>query len=109
MPLMKPKTKLVSSTPLEKKGYKINAGANYDWAQYANSSFIRRVTNAGEETINYNSEIDIHRYGFFGQVSKDFLEDKLSLSLGIRADGNSYSSEMSNPFTQLSPPFFLGL
>ncbi|MCK7540186.1 MAG: TonB-dependent receptor [Marinilabiliales bacterium] len=30
---------------------------------------------------------------------------KLRLSFGIRADGNSFSPEMANPFTQLSPRF----
>lgn len=33
------------------------------------------------------------------------MEDRLVLSLGLRADGNSYSSDMSNPLQQLSPRF----
>lgn len=90
-----------------KNGFKFNGGVSYDWAQYSNSTFLRTTTPVGIETVNYSSEIDVHKYGLFGQVSKDLLDDKITLSLGVRADGNSYSSEMSNPFTQLSPRFSL--
>jgi hypothetical protein len=45
------------------------------------------------------------KYGLFGQVSRDFLNDKATISLGFRADGNDYNSSMQNPFSQLSPRF----
>ena len=31
------------------------------------------------------------------------MNEKLSISAGLRTDANSYSSEMSNPLQQLSP------
>jgi hypothetical protein len=47
----------------------------------------------------------MNKYGAFAQVSREFLNDRLTLSAGIRIDGNDYSDEMSNPLQQLSPRF----
>jgi hypothetical protein len=38
-------------------------------------------------------------------VNKNVLDERLSLSLGLRADANSYSKSMSNLLDQLSPRF----
>lgn len=45
----------------------------------------------------------MNKYGFFAQVSRSVLKDRLSLSLGIRTDGNDYSNDMANLFKQFSP------
>ena len=42
-------------------------------------------------------------YGAFAQASQAYLDNNLTLSLGVRLDGNSYSPEMSNPLKQFSP------
>ncbi len=39
----------------------------------------------------------------FGQYSRNFFKEKLNLSLGVRADANSYSSSMGNMLNQFSP------
>ncbi len=87
-------------------GYKINYGINYEYARYNNSTFNEISTLDGSViTVDYNSEFNMNKYGFFGTVSKNFLNDRLILSLGFRADGNDYSDEMENPFSQFSPRF----
>jgi len=40
-------------------------------------------------------DLNLVKWGFFAQASKNFLDERLSLSLGIRADANNYSKSMS--------------
>ena len=89
-------------------GYKINYGAGAEYAKYSNNTFQRVFIPAGEDTvteINYSSELNFFKWNLFGQVSKGFINDRLMLSLGVRSDANSYSSDMSNLLKQVSPRF----
>ncbi len=92
---------------LRTKGFKFNYGLNYEFVKYNNRTFSRISTPIGEQLIDYASDLKMNKYAFFGQASKKLLTDRLVLSLGFRADGNSYSKEMSNPFRQFSPRFSL--
>lgn len=83
--------------------YKLNYGVAYELAKYNNSTFNRIFTSAGPQTINFASDFSMHKYGLFGQLSRNWLDDRLVISFGLRADGNSFSDDMSNPFEQLSP------
>jgi len=88
------------------KGYKINAGVNYELAKYNNNTFQKLpLPNGDIEEVNYASNFNMNKYGAFAQVSRNFLSDRLVLSAGVRLDGNDYSAEMSNPLQQLSPRF----
>lgn len=89
-------------TMLSTSGYKVNVGANMEYAKYYNYTY--RKTFTGLPYI-YNSRLNFVKYGLFGQVSKSYIHAHLTLSLGIRADGNTYSKEMSNMLNQLSPRF----
>ena len=90
---------------LRKKGYKLNYGLNYEYVTYTNSSYIKTSTPAGIITDNYNSKLNINKYGLFTQLSKGLLQERLILSLGLRTDWNDYSDKMDNPLEQLSPRF----
>ncbi|HEX2936785.1 MAG TPA: TonB-dependent receptor [Bacteroidales bacterium] len=81
-------------------GYKINAGLNFEYARYSNNT-ARQL--ADGTNLIYDASLDVLKYGFFGQVSRDFLEDRATVSFGFRADGNDYNSAMRNPFGQFSP------
>lgn len=86
------------------KGFKINYGVNYEFAQYNNSTFNKAVVpSVGVVEVNYDAAFNMNKYGFFAQVSRSVLKDRLLLSLGVRADGNDYSNDMANLFKQLSP------
>ena len=60
---------------------------------------------SGPDTVNYNSKVNLILWNAFGQVSKNFFDDRLVLSLGLRMDANNYTSYMSNMLHQVSPRF----
>lgn len=82
-----------------------NVGFNLELGQYDNHTFRRTFLSGSPLDITYNSHLDVIKYGLFGQLSKDFMQKRLTLSLGIRFDGNTFSSSMYNPFGQVSPRF----
>lgn len=87
------------------QGYKLNVGAGLEFAQYDNTTF-REMFAAGEAvTLDYSRDLNLWKWAVFGQVSKAFLNERLSLSLGLRADACSYTSKTANAARQLSPRF----
>ncbi len=85
--------------------YRINYGLSYEFARYNNRTFNRIFTAAGAQTIDYRSAFNLNKYAAFGQISRKLLDSRLTLSAGLRMDGNNYSDDMSNPLDQLSPRF----
>jgi hypothetical protein len=92
-------------TNIGEKGFRLSYGTGYEYAHYRNSTYKRIFYGGVENEINYNTNLKIGKFSVFGQVSKSYLNEKLSLSLGVRSDGNTYSAGMSNPLNQLSPRF----
>jgi len=86
-------------------GYKLNFGAGLDFVNYTNNTTTGRFENDQRVEINYNSDLNLMKYGFFAQLSKSVFDERLSLSFGLRADANNYSSSMNNPLDQFSPRF----
>jgi hypothetical protein len=87
-------------------GYKIISGAGMEYAKYSNSTFQKVFIPVMGDTLtslDYKSNLDFFKYNAFVQVSRSYLKDRLTLSVGVRMDGSSYSAEMSNPFGQFSP------
>ncbi|HSH51000.1 MAG TPA: TonB-dependent receptor [Bacteroidales bacterium] len=93
------------NTTRSDNGYKINYGAGAEYAKYTNTTFRKLYIGDATQTINYNTNLDLWSWSVFGQISKEYLGERLSFSLGARADANNYSSEMSNLFSQFSPRF----
>jgi hypothetical protein len=90
-------------TILGDKGFRLSYGAGFEYAHYRNSTFKILYYGGQSNEINYNTNLKFGKYSAFGQISRSFLNKKLSLSFGVRTDANSYSSSMSNPLSQLSP------
>ena len=85
----------------------LNFGAGLEYAHYTNNTY-RAIFNDGTlSSIAYDSNLDLFKWNAFGQVSKSFLSQSLTLSLGVRADANSYSDRMNNLLKQVSPRFSL--
>ena len=88
-------------------------GADAQYVQYDNNFFnvIRRpVRDAqGNQTqpgvsVRFQSAIDFVRYGAFTQLTRSFLEgDRLTLSAGVRTDGNTFTGDGNNLGKTLSP------
>ena len=86
-------------------GWNWNIGAGFEHVKYTNSTFNKKAINGEVQIIDFDSEFTMQKYSLFTHVSKAFVNERLSLSLGLRTDANSYSDEMSNLLDQLSPRF----
>lgn len=84
---------------------KLNYGASFDQVKYSNDTYIKLFSGTTAVPLSYSSELEFYKYGVFSQVSKKLVSERLSLSLGVRLDGNSYNKEMQNPLNQVSPRF----
>lgn len=80
-------------------------GAGTEFAHYSNQTFQLVFIEGASDTINYNSNLTAWSYGAFGQVSRAFFSERLTLSLGMRIDGTAYDEEMANPLNHISPRF----
>lgn len=63
-----------------------SAGAVVQLSNYSNKTIS--IVN----DFQYSADLDFIRYGLFGQASTKFAGDRLGLSVGLRADGNSFTS-----------------
>ncbi len=97
------KLRLENTTRMD--GYKINFGANLDLITYTNSTQQQRFYGDGILNVDYNTSLHLVKWGLFAQASKSIFSERLSLSVGLRADANNYSSSMNNLMDQLSPRF----
>lgn len=82
-------------------------GMGYEYARYLVDTYNRISTPAGIDTIDFSSNLNLHKYGAFGSISRTLADDRLTLALGLRMDGTSFSKEMANPLEQVSPRFSL--
>lgn len=80
-------------------GMKVIAGAGLEYSRYYNKTF--RKLYGGDDL--YMSDFGLFKYNLFGQVSKELLNKKLTISLGVRTDANNFTDRMSNLANQLSP------
>jgi hypothetical protein len=83
--------------------FKLNAGANLDFASYNNTTQQQRFYDGEVTNVDYSTDLNLVKWGLFAQASKNFLNERLTLSFGLRTDANNYSKSMSNIFKQLSP------
>ena len=87
--------------------WKFLYGINYEFAKYNNRTLQTINVRDSVVKINYSSAFSMNKYGGFAQVSRQLAGDRLTLSGGLRVDGNDYNSSMQNPLNQLSPRFSL--
>jgi len=92
-------------TSLFSKGLKVNYGLNFEYAKFYARNYNKVFVNDEPITLNTESAFDLFKWGLFGQVSKELMEQRLILSLGLRADANNYNDHMSKLWNQVSPRF----
>lgn len=97
-------------------GWKITGGVSAQYVKYNTDLYnkinIVSVDTAGNpvstpQEFEIKSAIEFFKYGLFGQVAKNFFNEKLLLSLGVRTDMNSFMKNGNNPLNTLSPRFSL--
>lgn len=84
-------------------GFNINAGALAEYSQYDTDSYNNLYINGLPTEISTTSLLNMVKYGAFGSMSKTMANEKLTLTVGVRADGANYSTQTKNLFKQLSP------
>jgi hypothetical protein len=92
--------------------WKFNYGLMAQYVKYNNNSFIRLRKELKDTlgnliqpavSFNFNSDIAFFRGGVFGSVSRRFFTDRLTATLGIRTDVNSFTNDGLNPLNAISP------
>lgn len=95
--------KLRSEISTALNGYNLNFGISTELDQYDTDSYNNLYTNGIPTEISTTSLLNIIRYGAFGSISKSVIDERLTLTLGVRADGANYSSQTRNIIDQISP------
>jgi hypothetical protein len=90
--------------------YSLGAMTQYD--QFSNDIFsiirsaVRDTNNVEIQpavAIAANTSINFWKFGLNGQVAANFFDKKLNMSLGLRADGNTFTNEGANLLKTISP------
>ena len=86
-------------------GFKMTWGAQYEFAQFTNRTESQRYLFLSDTlvTVDFESAFGLHKYGAFVQASQPFFDGRVTLSGGLRVDGNEFNARMSNPLRQVSP------
>lgn len=82
---------------------KFSWGAGLTLSRYTNQTYRQIYTGNAVADLNYQTDINLLSYQAFIQVSDEYFDERLKLSLGINTTGNDYNSNMANPLNQLSP------
>ena len=94
--------------------WKFSAGAMGQYVKYNNDSYTRLRSEIRDSSgnviqpaaeIRFNTAIDFFKFGLFGQINRTFFNERLGLSAGIRADGNSFTDDGANLLKTISPRF----
>ncbi|WP_300704051.1 TonB-dependent receptor [Bacteroides sp.] len=80
----------------------LREGGELNNSIYSNNSRQKIFGNSGILSI-YETSLNIFSWGAFFSSDYTTANKRLALSAGIRMDGNTYSSEMKQPWKQLSP------
>ncbi len=78
----------------------LKSGAELNYLDYKNRE--RQLKQNGNKYV-YQTDMGLVAYGASMAADYSEPEEKWSTSIGLRMDGNNYSSQMSRPWEQLSP------
>jgi len=86
---------------------KLLVGGGLKYSHYKNHTEREFFFNNAVNNLVYDTQIGLFSYQAFAQASKELLDDRLKLSLGLNFSGMNYNKNMMNPLNQLSPHFSL--
>jgi TonB dependent receptor/CarboxypepD_reg-like domain/TonB-dependent Receptor Plug Domain len=92
--------------------YNYSFGVMTQIDEYSNDYYVK-LTNAVTDsagtvlvpavTVHGNSSLSFLRYGLWGQFGWKLMDNRLTLSLGLRTDGNTYTTNGNDISKQISP------
>ena len=82
---------------------KLKVGAGINYSHYTNNSFNSFYRDGAEEVLRYDTRLNLFGYQVFAQLSDEYIDKRLKLSLGVSIVGNNFNNNMRNPLNQLSP------
>lgn len=85
--------------------FRLNFGFGGEYAQFLGDIEQKLFFNNQLIRVQNLTTFDMFKWSIFGQATRSFAQNRLTLSLGIRSDANNYTGSMSNLFYQLSPRF----
>ncbi len=85
------------------KGYSLKYGVSYEYSRFLINNFDKVVFSGKGEVIDVSSISNFNTYGAFISGNKNFNNDRLLFTGGIRIDGSDFGKTSSNPFNQISP------
>jgi hypothetical protein len=83
--------------------WRFNWGGGADHQLYTTSTYQKTVTPERVLLVDFASSLALTTGEVFGQASRSFANDRLSASLGLRAEVADYSLLTRDPVQQLSP------
>jgi len=84
---------------------KLLFGGGITYSYYENETNRKIFSNGSLNDLIYNTELNLWSYQTFIQASDTYLNNRLSLSLGLNTIGNNFNNNMKNPLNQVSPRF----
>lgn len=82
---------------------KLKVGAGVNYIDYSNNTYRNLLIEGVPQALTYDTKLNLFSYQVFAQLSDEYIDKKLKLSLGLSAVGNNFNNNMSNPINQLSP------
>ena len=82
--------------------FRLNVGGNLEYATYTNRTYQKQFTTI-PRVINYHTDLRLLKWGLYATAIYESDNERITASLGVRADANDYSPEMNNLLDQLSP------
>jgi hypothetical protein len=93
-------------------GWRYSFGGMAHYVQFTND-FAARLRNEVRNpdgsiaspavSVRSMTDIDFAKFGLFGQISRNFLNNRLGVSAGLRTDMNTFTDTGLNPLQTLSP------
>lgn len=92
--------------------WRYSYGGVFQYVKFNNNGFTvisnAKLDSAGNvstppQRFNFNSAIEFFRYGIHGDVSRKMANDRLTITLGLRMDGNTYTAQGNEFWRTFSP------
>lgn len=94
---------------MRKGNIKWVSGAGMEVVNYGNRTMRKAFIGGNAQVFDYDTDLGFVKYNVFEQATYTSTNNFLSVSVGARLDGNTYSDEMKNPLKQFSPRVAMSL